>query len=278
MIDRRDADRPAAAADAGDAADAADAADELSVQLYTVREALAADTGATLGRLAALGFRRVEPFDLLTFRDRLGPALAEHGLAAPTTHAGLLDADPGPALDAAAALGIGTVIQPWTDPDRWQTADGIARLADALNAVVPLAAGRGLRIGYHNHHFELAARIGDRHALEVFVERLAPAVVLEVDTYWAYAGGANVPALLERLGDRVVALHVKDGDGSLDTSRQVAVGSGTLPIRAIVDAAPRALRVVELDGTVGDLFEALAASRAFLLDGHAGRDHAGPGR
>ena len=80
-------------------------------------------------------------------------------------------------------------------------------------------------------------------------------------------GGADVPALLRRLGDRVVAIHVKDGDGSLDPARQVAVGSGTLPIRDIVAAAPTALCVVELDDTAGDMFEALRASRAFLTDG-----------
>ena len=34
-----------------------------SVQLYTVRAALAEDVDATLGRLAGIGFRRVEPFD-----------------------------------------------------------------------------------------------------------------------------------------------------------------------------------------------------------------------
>jgi sugar phosphate isomerase/epimerase len=99
----------------------------------------------------------------------------------------------------------------------------------------------------------------------VFADLLAPAVVLEVDTYWAYAGGADVPALLERLGDRVVALHLKDGDGSLDTSKQVAVGSGALPVWDIIEAAPDALRVVELYDSETDLFEAIRASREFLL-------------
>ncbi|MEA2519417.1 MAG: hypothetical protein QOF49_1497, partial [Chloroflexota bacterium] len=35
----------------------------------------------------------------------------------------------------------------------------------------------------------------------------------------------------------------------------------------IVAAAPRALRVVELDDTAGAMFDALRASRAFLMDG-----------
>jgi tRNA nucleotidyltransferase/poly(A) polymerase/sugar phosphate isomerase/epimerase len=242
-------------------------ADDLSVQLYAVRASLTEDVNRTLARLAEIGFRRVEPYDLLTFRQALRDGLPRHGLTAPTTHVDLFGGDLDEVFDAADELGIGTLFQPWVEPARWQTEADVQALADELNVVAGRAATRGLRIGYHNHHFELVARIADRQALEAFAEMLDPAVVLEVDTYWAYAGGADVPALLRRLGDRVVAIHVKDGDGSLDTTKQVAAGAGTLPIREIVAAAPEALRVVELDDTAGDMFEAIRDSRAFLLGG-----------
>ncbi len=253
------------ASTAADETGTGERAGELSVQLYTVRASLGEDVDETLGRLAEIGFRRVEPFDLLAFRDRLRQALPRHGLAVPTAHVELLGDDLDDVLDSATELGIGTLIQPWVEPARWQTEAGVRSLADELNAVATRAAGHGLQVGYHNHHFELQSTIGGRHALEAFAEMLDSAVVLEVDTYWAYAGGADVPALLRRLGQRVIALHVKDGDGGLDPTKQVAVGSGTLPIRAIVAAAPSALRVVELDDTVGDLFDAVRDSRAFLL-------------
>ena len=42
---------------------------EPSVQLYTVREALAQDFDGTLGKLAGFGFTQVEPFALPTFAD-----------------------------------------------------------------------------------------------------------------------------------------------------------------------------------------------------------------
>jgi putative nucleotidyltransferase with HDIG domain len=257
-----------ASAEAPAAAPAAveDPASALSIQLYTVRAALADDAGATLARLAEIGFRQVEPFDLLTYRDRLRDGLSRHGIAAPTAHIGLIgDAPLDEILDAAVELGIGTLIQPWTEPKRWRSEPGVREIAVALSAVAVRAAGRGIRVGYHNHHFELESRIDGRHALELFADHLAPEVVLEVDTYWAFAGGADVPALLRRLGDRVAALHVKDGDGSLDPKRQVAVGSGALPIADILAAAPAALRVIELDDTAGDLLEAVRASRAFVL-------------
>ncbi|HEX5907987.1 MAG TPA: sugar phosphate isomerase/epimerase [Propionibacteriaceae bacterium] len=238
---------------------------ELSVQLYTVRDALAQDFDGTLGKLASFGFTQVEPFALLNFADELRNGLARNGLTAPTTHMHLLDEDQDAIFALAAELGIQTVIEPYVDPDRWQSEADVSQIASDLNAAATKAADHGVQVGYHNHHFELESKISGVHALEVLADRLEPAVVLEVDTYWAYAGGADVPALLSRLGDRVVALHIKDGDGTLDTSKQVPVGSGVLPVWDFIAAAPEALRVVELDDSQTDLLEAVRASREFLL-------------
>jgi sugar phosphate isomerase/epimerase len=242
---------------------------ELSVQLYTVRDALAEDFDGTLGKLAAFGFTQVEPFALLSFADELRSGLAHNGLTAPTTHMHLLGEDQDAIFSLAAELGIQTVIEPYVDPARWQSEADISEVASELNAAASRAAAYGLRVGYHNHHFELESKIAGVHGLEVLADRLAPEVVLEVDTYWAYAGGADVPALITRLGDRVVALHLKDGDGSLDTSKQVPLGTGALPVWDIIAAAPDALRVVELDDSETDLLEAVRAGREFLLAGRA---------
>jgi sugar phosphate isomerase/epimerase len=76
-----------------------------------------------------------------------------------------------------------------------------------------------------------------------------------------------VPALLNRLGDRVAAMHIKDGDGSVDPKRQVAVGLGSLPVEEILAAKPDALRVVELDDSEGDLLQAVQDSYAYLMKG-----------
>ena len=101
-------------------------------------------------------------------------------------------------------------------------------------------------------------------ALEYFASKLAPEAVLEVDTYWVAVGGHDPVALLPKLGDRVVALHIKDGPGTTETKDQVAVGQGSLPIADIIAAAPNALRVIELDDSRGDRFQAVADSYAFL--------------
>jgi sugar phosphate isomerase/epimerase len=98
----------------------------------------------------------------------------------------------------------------------------------------------------------------------VLAAHLDDAVVLEVDTYWAAVGGQDPVALLKRLGERVTAVHVKDGPATPDPLDQVPVGQGDLPVREILAAAPQALRVVELDDTRGDRFRAVADSVAWL--------------
>jgi sugar phosphate isomerase/epimerase len=132
-----------------------------------------------------------------------------------------------------------------------------------LNRLAERTAEHGLRLGYHNHWWEIEPRFGDLHAIEVLASLLDPAVFLEVDTYWAAVGGAQVPELLRRLGDRVQALHVKDGPGTKDAPN-VAVGDGTMPVGEILAAAPDAWRIIEFDACAGDLFAQLAASRSYV--------------
>ena len=239
---------------------------KLSVQLYSVREAFAQDPTGTLTRIAGLGFTQVEPYGVRENLAVLRTALPANGLTAPTAHAKLLgdDVDRPAVFAAAAELGIGTVIEPMVEAARWQHADDIAATAAALNDAARTGAEHGVTVGYHNHFWELRSRIGDRTGLEVLAGHLDPELVLEVDTYWATAGGAEAPALLSRLGDRVRAIHVKDGDLATDGSGQVPAGQGQVPVIEVLAAAPQALRVVEFDRYDGDLFAGLAASLTYL--------------
>ena len=236
----------------------------LSVQLYTVREALRADVAGTLARLAGMGFHQVEPYDFMAFGPALLNGLAGAGLQAPTTHASFIGRDQEPIFAAAASAGIGLVIDPSVGAARFATAEAVAETAGAFGLAARIAARHGVRIGYHNHAYELATMIEGVTALERFAALLDPAVSLEVDTYWAAVGGQDPAALVERLGARVAALHLKDGPFTAAKEDQVALGRGRLPVRAIIDAAPTALRVIELDDSRDDRFEAVADSVAYL--------------
>ena len=239
----------------------------ISVQLYTVREAMLENTPETLARIAAMGFDQVEPYGFPN-ADGLGEALAAAGLTAPTGHAHYLGEDATElhrVFASAKQLGIGLAIDPHAATERWQTEEDVRQVAHELNAAAAIAAEYGVAVGYHNHAHELESRIDGRFALEFFADLLEPTVRLEVDTYWAVVGGADPVELLGRLHDRVAAIHIKDGPGTAETKDQVAIGSGSLPIRDIIEAIPTALRVVELDDSRGDRFQAVADSFEWLV-------------
>ncbi len=237
---------------------------EVSVQLYTVRSALAADAAAALTRIADLGFRQVELFDFVGRAEELAQLLSARGLTVPSGHAMLIGEDVDAVLTAARAVGMHTVIQPMVPAERWASLAWVEQTAHALNEVAVVAARQGLQVGYHNHWWELENKIDDRPALEVFAELLDEAVLLEVDTYWVETGGVSAPELLRRLGKRVRFLHVKDGPATLDMRAQTALGAGSLNVPQIMAAAPGALKVIELDDYAGDVFDALRDSLAFL--------------
>jgi sugar phosphate isomerase/epimerase len=240
---------------------------QTSVQLYSVRDAVAEDLDGALARLAEIGLEHVEPYAFHERTEEYGRAFAAAGVTAPSGHAPVLASDsPEAILDAAAVLGMAIVIDPFVPAEHWQTAEQVAELAERVNRLSVLAAERGLEFGYHNHNWELSTRIDGRHALEVFVGHLAPEVVLEVDTYWTGVGGADTPALLAALGDRVRLIHVKDGTLDGDVTKQQPAGSGEAGVPAILAAAPQATRVIEFDAYAGDVFEGIAQSFAWLKE------------
>jgi len=236
----------------------------LSLQLYTVRDAISADLRAALERVAGLGLHQVELFGFVERADEYAELLPELGLTAPSAHTRLLTADADAAFAAASRIGVRTVIDPHIPAERWTSREDVEASADQLNALVGPARDAGLEVGYHNHWWEFADLDGTP-ALEVFAARLDPAVVLELDTYWTAVGGLDPIEVLGRLGDRVRFLHVKDGPATRETKEQVPAGQGSIDVEGILTAAPRALRVIEFDDYAGDVFDGIRGSIDFLV-------------
>lgn len=264
-----------------------------SVQLYTLADAFSADMGGSLDKLAAIGLRDVEAFDFVRRPAEIRAALDASGLASPTGHAPLLSDElwtpdgsiPTPApevvFEAAATIGMTTVIDPFVPTERWLTLEGVTDIADRLNRLVDVAAGFGLTVGYHNHAQEFIADFDGETAFERFVKLTDERVAIELDLYWALVGGQDVTGLVSSLGDRLVAVHVKDGiapernpfapdaaefgSASLDQRRP---GEGDVPLAEALRAASAVqFAIIEYDNAPGDVFEDIAASYAFLTEG-----------
>lgn len=241
-----------------------------SLQLYTVRKELEKDLAGSIQRLAGIGYTMVEPYQFVATAEEIKRALVANNLTAPSGHAPLLSEDQDVIFAAAQQLGIGTVTEPYVPTERWTTIEDVKETARQLNEAATKGAEYGVRIGYHNHWWEVRSVIDGKTAIEQLADQLNRGVVLELDTYWAAVGGQNPVELLGRLGSRVKFIHIKDGPVTSDPATQLAVSAGQMPIWDVVNAA-RFLEagVVELDDFQGDMFEAVQASYNYLSAGSA---------
>ena len=241
-----------------------------SLQLYTLRNEIQADLSGTIRKVAEIGFTQVEPYNFVATAQELGAALKDNGLTAPSGHAPLLSQDQDEIFAAAKELGISTVIEPYITAEHWQDAEAIQATASKLNAAARKSAEYGIRVGYHNHAWELESSIEGQTALEYFEGLLDPELVLEVDTFWVAVGGQDPVDILTKLGDRVKFIHIKDGPLTTDTKAQQPAGQGKIPVWDVINAA-RSLEVgvVEFDDYSGDIFDGITQSLNFLNSGSA---------
>jgi sugar phosphate isomerase/epimerase len=223
----------------------------IALQLYSVRQAAAADFEATLREVAALGYDGVEVFDLHGHdAETVAGWLSELGLAVTSRHAGLdaIESDLDGLAEEARQLGWKRLVISWVDPAKLDTAM-LARIAMAASAV----AAHGFELGYHNHDAEVE---------QGFLDRLPSTVFLELDAGWTWWAGEDPVAFLGR-GPLV---HIKDfrdreshsycpvGDGAVDYEHLVpaAVGAGVEwliveqdePVESEIEDARRSLAAV----------------------------------
>lgn len=109
----------------------------------------------------------------------------------------------------------------------------------------------GLTLAYH-HHLMMVAETFDE--ISALFDRTGPEVGLLLDTGHAVAGGFDYARLIERFGDRIVHIHLKDmradvmaevraGDASFNDG--VRRGMFTVPGDGVIDFAPLARFVKE---------------------------------
>lgn len=237
----------------------------LGVQLWTLRDELVADAPSTLEQVATLGYIGVEAVLLPGLDARrlrgLCDAVELEILAA---HLPLPVGDQASeSLDNALTLGVHDLIVT-PGPDRWETPEEIQRYADEVNTGLGAAADAGLRLGYHNHDWEFAQLDGIGLAYDLFLGLVDPALVLEVDLYWAAVAGQELPTLMTSLGARCEFVHVKDGPLS-PPEPNTAVGDGVVDLTSALRAATSSRwHIVELDSFAGAPLEALRRSANHL--------------
>ncbi len=206
---------------------------EYGLQLYSVRDITGQDLEGALAKVAALGYRFVEFAGFFGHSaDKVKAMLDTYGLSVSGTHTGWqeLTAD---RIDETIAyhksIGNKNIIIPGADLSTREKLDDLINL---INEAQPKLKEAGIALGYHNHSHEFIETGYGALIHKELEERTQ--IEFEIDTYWAYVAGLDSIALLERLGDRVRVIHLKDGfaDG-----HGMALGEGTAPVAAVREYA-----------------------------------------
>lgn len=235
----------------------------IGVQLYMLRDALAADLEGTLAAIARIGIRHVE---FAGYHDR-SPAqwkalLAAQGLTAIGAHClypDMPDAQVAAAMSVAAEIGMTWVVAavprlpgltlPVTEESfraatHRITLDDLKITAERFNQFGARAKAAGLRFAYHSHGFDFR-RYDGRFGLDLILDHTDPALVaLELDIGNTIAAGADPMPYLKPNG-RLRLAHLKDWAGpytpSLDEfPASVPIGEGTIDWPPILAALRRA--------------------------------------
>ncbi|MFC0505826.1 sugar phosphate isomerase/epimerase family protein [Micromonospora costi] len=213
--------------------------DRISIQLYTLRDQLAADLPGTLAALRRIGYRRVEHAGFVgRTAAQFRAALDAAGLRATSGHTAIpqpFDADAWErALADANTVGSRKIVHPWfgldaagqpiRDPQVYRA------LARDLNRAGRMAERAGLEFGYHNHQLEFVPLTDGRTGFEILTGETDHRLVhFELDLFWAWRGAQDPVDLVRAHRGRIRQVHVKDmdtnasfadlGDGLIDFGR-----------------------------------------------------------
>lgn len=206
-------------------------------QLYSSRNH--GPLAETLKMLSKAGYAGVEGYGALygglddAGLSRFRQDLASNNLAMPTAHFGLdmIEGDPDRSVHIANALGIKTIYCPFLPPDqRPGDAEGWAAFGKRLNKAGEPILDAGLGFGWHNHDFEFRKLADGSRPIE-HVFGAASNLEWEIDVAWVARGGGDPFEWIDKYGDRITAVHVKDiapkGDNA-DEDGWADVGHGTI--------------------------------------------------
>lgn len=210
---------------------------QFSFQLYSARNY--PPLGDVLALLARLGYAGVEGYGGL-YGDpaALRRDLDSNGLSMPTGHFGLDQLRDKPkALEIAKTLGIKMLICPFIPQELWKQTDAEwVAFASELADLGKYYADQGFEFGWHNHHFEFWPTEGGRTPMEIILET-ATDIDWEMDVAWVTRGESNPADWIEKYGQRITAVHVKDiapeGEAT-DEDGWADVGHGTMGWNALL--------------------------------------------
>ncbi len=226
----------------------------------------------TIKKIAEMGYDGVEFFSYQGIpAAEMKALLAECGVEAVNSHVQLerWEKDAEGELAYAKELGLPFVTIPWMAPEL-RNAEGYAKIKELIVKLVPLCEQYGVKLVYHNHHFEFDKAADGRFVLDDILSADA-ACKAEVDTFWCHYADVDPAGYMEALGERLAMIHVKDyisfsggGEaGGMEMPSFCAIGTGKMDNGPVLEKAKEMglpWIVVEQDNSRIDVLESARIS------------------
>jgi sugar phosphate isomerase/epimerase len=248
---------------------------QVAAQIYTVRDYLSNSSAfaESMQRLKQIGYPAIEliPSDKISDKE-IATLCRDAGLTVAAAHVPGKTLLEEPKAIVEKLQTVGTKLGAYAFPGGVDlgSVDQVNRLSDQLQNAAAVLAGSGLVLAYHNHAMEFS-RLNGELVYEILHKR-APSMAFEFDTYWAQVGGVNPERWIQKLGSKLVSLHMKDYGvpPKHDAPPFMAeVGYGNLDFPALVSEADKVgcqWFVVEQDFTPGNPFESLEKSFRYVKE------------
>lgn len=205
---------------------------DIGIQLYSVRDSMETDFEGTLKKISELGYTSVEFAGFYgKTADEINSLLEQYNLKLSGTHSSFDDLLNNYEETVAYHKAIGNKNYIIPGYDLWSQ-QKLDKFIEQVNPICRRLAEDGITLGFHNHNKEFEMLENGEVVYEQLIYRTE--LKLEVDTYWAFVGMKNPLGLLDRLGDRVNFVHIKDG---LADGNGKPLGMGEAPVAEIVRKA-----------------------------------------
>ncbi len=196
----------------------------IALQLYSVRDDMAADFEGTLKKVKALGYDGVEFAGLFENTAAEVKAMCEEiGLTPISAHIPFVDMMNDPEiLKVYKEIGCEFVVIPYLTEEYRPGQPKFQEVIDGAKFLAGKCAELGLKLCYHNHDFEFV-KVGDEYAIDILYAEV-PELMPQFDTCWVNVGGEDPAEYVRKYKGREEILHLKDFVGTKSENMYALIG------------------------------------------------------
>lgn len=229
----------------------------VGLQLYTIRDAMAADVPGSLKKVSDLGYKYVElanyengkfygyePSEFKKLVNDLGMEINSSHTSVEA--AGITLESAKKMAEAHAVIGVSYCVQPWIE-DENRNVETYKRMIADWNKVGEIMKQNGIQFAYHNHNFEFKPVDGIVPYYDIFMTEMdADLITMELDMYWANKAGQDPVEMFNKYPGRFQLFHFKDMSQKSEPFYDVikdditSVGSGLIDFNRIWAAREKA--------------------------------------